>query len=205
MTRPQTCAKCHEEVRYGKRGGVTGWLHREPKDHLPLFGGPLWTPDLQVQLEASLSEMAARGNTKDKDDAPEPEWSDDEVPAPEIACHPIEVADLRPRSGILGLANLILGKNKDKVAGWDLRRLTHSRGPYVGARGQVLSIDDFIVMGAAGPDDRVMVAAWRNYEFDFGYAGVVDRAAKKIITKPANSTQLRAWIKEGLTPAPAEA
>ena len=206
MTRSQTCAKCGQEVRHGKREDITGWLHRDPDiDHLPLFGGPLWTPELQADLEASLAEMAARGNARDKDDAPEPEWLGDEIPEPEIACHTIEVSDLRPRSGILGMANLILGRNKDKVQGWELRRLTHTRGPYVGARGQVLSIDDFIVLGAAGPENRVAVAAWRNYDYDFGYAGVIDAASKKIRTTPANSTELRSWIKGGLTPGTTEA
>ena len=167
MTRSQTCAKCGQEVRYGKREDITGWLHRDPDiDHLPLFGGPLWTPELQADLEASLAEMAARGNARDKDDAPEPEWLGDEIPEPEIACHTIEVSDLRPRSGILGMANLILGRNKDKVQGW---------------------------------------AAWRNYDYDFGYAGVIDAASKKIRTTPANSTELRSWIKGGLTPGTTEA
>lgn len=202
MTRPQTCSKCGQEVRYGKRDSVTGWLHRDPDaDHMPLFGSPLWTPALQEKIEASLAEMAARGKADKKTETVEPEEAPDvwaEVPEPEVACHPIEVSDLRPRSGILQIANLILGKNKDKVKGWEIRRLTHCRGPYVGARGQVLSVSDCIVLGARGPrvdaGVRVAVASWRDGDFDFAYIGILKDGV--VTTQPANSTALKAWIKE---------
>lgn len=201
MTRPQTCAKCGQEVRYGKREGITGWLHREETDHLPLFGGPLHTPERQAVIEASLAEMAARAKPDKKKDAPEPEeepevW--DEIPEPERRAYPITVADLPPRSGMLQIANLILGKNKDKVKDWELVNITRSKGPYVGARGQVLSISESTLIRARGPmvdnGRRVAVASWRDGEFDFAYTGILkDRV---VTTQPANSMGLKAWIKD---------
>lgn len=197
MTRPQTCSKCGQEVRYGRRDGITGWLHRESTDHLPLFGGPLHTSERQAVIEASLAEMAARGNAKDKDDTEE-EYVHEEIPEPEQRAYPLEVDDLPARSGMLQIANLILGKNKDKVQGWELVNITRSKGPYVGARGQVLSISESTLIRARGPmvdtGQRVAVASFRDGGFDFAYTGILkDRV---VATQPANFTGLKAWIKD---------
>jgi len=224
---------CGQETRYGKRGGVLGYHHREDVDHAPIFG-QRFTEEMAARVEAQrdeprfrlpsaamkhcvtyqaltpLEEYTTRRNdilkdtdaTRRKRRIAELDGVDVDYiappPEPEIACHPIEVSDLKPRSGILQMANLILGKNKDKVQGWELRRLTHSRGPYVGSSGEVLSISDSIVMGARGPEVdsgvRVAVASWRDGEFDFGYTGILKDGV--VTTQPANSNALKAWIKD---------
>jgi hypothetical protein len=199
VTRPQTCSRCGEEVRYGRRDGILGWLHRDPAvDHMPLFGGPLWSPDLQVRLEASLAEMAARGSTdkKKKQESEEPaeekqKW--DEVPEPYVTAQPVRPEDFPPRSGIRQIYSLV-----EKTDGWEVVNFTLAIGPYVGARGEVLSISDSVKMVMRGPGvdsgTRVAVASWRDGEFDSAYTGILK--GKVVWTEPANSTALKAWIKE---------
>jgi hypothetical protein len=199
MTRPQTCSRCGEEVRYGVRGGIKGWLHRDPEvDHMPLFGGPLWTPELQARLEASLAEMAARGSSdkKKKQESEEPaeekqKW--DEVPEPCVTAQPVGPDDFPARSGIRQIYNLV-----EKTAGWEVVNFTLAIGPYVGARGEVLSISDSVKMVMRGPGVdsgvRVAVASWRDGAFDSAYTGILK--GNTVHTQPANSNALKAWIKE---------
>jgi hypothetical protein len=203
MTRPQTCSRCGQEVRYGRRDDVTGWLHRDPDaDHMPLFGGPLWTPELQEKIESSLAEMAARGKSDKKKDAPEPEDEPDvwaEVPEPYVTAKPVTPDDFTANSGIRQIYNLATGQNKKaKVTGWEVVSLTLAIGPYVGARGQVLSISDSVKMVLGGPEvdngRRVAVASWRDGAFDFAYIGILK--GRTVTTQPANSNALKAWIKE---------
>jgi hypothetical protein len=199
MTRPQTCSRCGQEVRYGVRGGIKGWLHRDPDvDHMPLFGGPLWSPELQARLEASLAEMAARGKAdKKKDSGPAEEedqpdkWA--EVPEPYVTAQPVGPGDFPPRSGIRQIYNLV-----EKTKGWEVANFTLAIGPYVGARGQVLSISDSVKMVMRGPGVdsgvRVAVASWRDGSFDSAYIGILK--GNTVHTQPANSNALKAWIKE---------
>lgn len=196
MTTPQTCSRCGEEVRYGKREGITGWLHREGVDHLPLFGA-LWTAEDQSRVEASLSEMAARGKVdkaKAEAEAAEQEketW--DEVPEPFVTAQPVGPEDFPPRSGIRQIHRLAT-----KTDGWEVANFTLAIGPYVGASGQVLSISDSVKMVLRGPEvdngRRVAVASWRDGAFDFAYTGILRDGI--VHTEPANSTALKAWIKE---------
>ena len=198
MTAPQTCSRCGEEVRYGVRADVKGWLHREEKDHLPLLG-ELWTPDLQKGIDYALAEMASRGKA-DKAKAAEPEEDEkeswDEIPEPEVPPRDFDPADMRPRSGLLQMYNLL-----DKTPGWEVKRLRFYRGPYLGARGQVLSIDDQHRLSGLGPvvdnGRRFVVGSWRNMEFDYGYLGVI--RGDKVYPDFGNSTALKAFIKE-ITP-----
>lgn len=202
MTRAQTCAKCEEEVRYGKRGDVTGWLHRDPDaDHWPAFG-TLWTPEHQAQADRAIRERLAakKGAGKAEEDEEEDADNWDSIPEPEVRCTDVDASIFPPRSGILQIINLI-----EKTDGWDLRRITYARGPYVGARGQVLSISDHHKVSAVGPivegdgldsGQRFVVASWRDLKFDAGYTGLIrDRVVYPTI---ANSTALKAWIKETL-------
>lgn len=53
MAASENCGRCGEEVRYGARGLILGYLHREDVDHAPIFGTP-WTPEFEAQLEAQL-------------------------------------------------------------------------------------------------------------------------------------------------------
>lgn len=213
MSRPQTCSRCGQEVRYGKRGGTTGYLHREDVDHMPAFG-KLWTPEEGERLEAELDRVRVRPVGEVEDDVQKIEFYTTRrvglkgpaakaydalhtdafvMPKPEVACHPVEPDSFPPRSGIRQIINLV-----DKTDGWERRRLTHARGPYVGSSGEVLSISDSVVLGARGPGVdsgvRVAVASWRDGAFDFAYTGILKDGA--VTTTAANSNALKAWIKD---------
>lgn len=205
--RAEQCGRCGAEVRFGVRQSAARtpadqdaayWMHRDPADdidHAVILGTP-WTPALQAKLDESLAAMAERGKADDAKKKQEKEaeekdvWA--EVPAPEVLSHPITKAELRPRSGVLQMFNLV-----SKTPDWEVRRLTASRGPYVGARGQVLSISDAIVMGMRGPTldgaTQVAVASWRDYKFDFAWTGMMRNGI--VATQPANSEGLKTFIR----------
>lgn len=105
------------------------------------------------------------------------------IPEPEEPCHSITVEDLRPRSGPRQIANLL------PKHGWEIRRMTASKGPYINARGEVSRISDSIVMSAVHPDGRRLVACWVDVAFEFAYIG---RGAG---VTACNATELKGWIK----------
>ena len=225
--RSETCSRCGEEVRYGVRGGLTGWLHREDVDHAPVFGHIAsaeekagWAAEMLVTRERLPSKAAGHCPThqdltplevyttaendilKDKDVARrrqrlielhgrDPDYVAP-IPEPEVRRQTVEVESFPPRSGIRQMVNLVL-----KTPGWELRRLTHARGPYMGSKGEVLSISDSIVMSARTKVDdgyALVVCSWRDGAFDTGYTGVLK--AGVITPTPATSTAIKAWIKE---------
>lgn len=207
MSRPETCGRCGQEVRFGVRPSparppadrdASYWMHRDVADDLDheVAFGKTWTPELQATLDASLAAMAARGSAdtrkkqEQEDVAAKDEWA--EVPAPELYSRPADVNDFPPRSGIRTMFNLI-----GKAQGWEVRRFTIARGPYVGARGQVLSISDSVVMGMRGPTldtgHQVAVASWRDGSFDFAYTGIL--RGNTVSTTPANAKALKAFIR----------
>lgn len=167
------CALCGEEVRFGWRHGRPGWWHREDVDH-----------------EADPVVPEARTYELDEDGQPviiEP------LPTPEVECHPVEVDSFPPRSGIRQICSLVIKQ------GWELRRLTHSRGGYLGAKGQVLSVSDSVVLGARGPARidggvPIAVASWRDGSFDFAHVGLITGGSRVPMTK-VNSSTLKGWIK----------
>lgn len=203
------CGRCGAEVRYGVRPSPARppadqerpyWMHRDVADdldHAVIFGKP-WTPELQQILDAALAEMAARGkvDTKKKQEKAEEVEEKDvwaEVPAPELRSHPVDIDTFEPRSGVRTLHRLV-----GKTAGWEVRSLTAARGPYVGARGQVLSISDSTLMRMRGnttldEGTQVAVASWRDGAFDFAYTGFI--RGSTVWTQPANSNGLKAFIK----------
>lgn len=214
---PSTCGRCGEEIRYGRRGTTTGWLHREEKDHQPILGRP-WTMEDQAHVAAEMSRPRTRlgkddleetYTTNEVDILKDPDATRralrlaeyrgedpdhvEPLPDPEVLCHPVEVESFPPRSGIRQIVNTVL-----KAEGWELRRLTHARGPYVGSAGTVLSISDSVVMGARGPEvdggTRVAVASWRDGKFDFAYTGILKDGT--VTTQPADTKALKAWIKD---------
>lgn len=119
------------------------------------------------------------------------------LPPVEIPCRPVDPKDEIVPGGVRTITNLLAKQ------GWELRRLTHARGPYVGAKGDVLSISDTIVLGAreaprcerGGLDrpPRIAVASWRDGKFDFAYVGVIRDGT--FVTTGANNTAMKAWIK----------
>ena len=134
------------------------------------------------------------------------------MPPVEVWSHTVAPDDPLVPQGARLLAELVSGvtrvtpkgksskspKHPPMAPGWELRRLTHARGPYVGATGECLSVSDTIVLGARGPEvdgaRRIAVASWRDGAFDFAYTGILKGGA--VTTNAANSNALKAWIKD---------
>lgn len=184
--RPQTCSTCHQEVRWGWRDGREGWWHRDPVDHQPVFGRRFNVADaaeVQRQLDLPRTRLDKDGNeeiytarelqVKAMNKAARERMAEEgldeeeiermqqvEIPKPEVRKTTIERADERCPQGAKNLLNAAA------KAGWQVRRLTYSRGPWVGAAGQVLSISDLVVVGvvdqAVDTDYRYGVACWRD-------------------------------------------
>jgi hypothetical protein len=128
-------------------------------------------------------------------DAPEDDEDDEPIaplPPVEIPSHPIDADSFAPRSGIKQVINLVA-----KTDGWERHRLTHSRGPYVGSKGECLSISDFVVLGARqvllDGTVRVAVASWRDGKFDFAYIGIIKD--HRLNPHRVDATSMKNWIK----------
>lgn len=134
------------------------------------------------------------------------------IPEPEIPRYDIDPATLESGSGVAQIYNLLAGitrvtpkgksskspKHPPMAPGWEVRRLTGARGPYIGSDGSVLSISDTIVLGAVGPEvdggRAIAVASWRDGKFDTAYKGRIKDGTAHI--DPVNATDLKTWIKE---------
>lgn len=116
----------------------------------------------------------------------------DPLPPVEVWCHPVEPDTFAPRSGIRQVVNLV-----DKTEGWERYRLTHARGPYTGAKGELLSISDTIVLGARNVlldgTVRVAVASWRDGKFDFAFVGLIQGG--RLTPYKVDATTMKNWIK----------
>lgn len=115
------------------------------------------------------------------------------IPPVEVPCHPVEPDTLPPRSGLRQVINLAARQ------GWERKRLTHARGPYMGGRNQVLSISDSVVLEVHAPREldgsyRWAVASWRDSKFDFAFIGTARRGARLEI-HGVDATTLKNWIK----------
>lgn len=207
------CSRCGEEVRYGKRGLTTGWLHRVDPDHVAILGH-IQTPEEAAEIVRQDREVirfdddgkpyttAEFDILRDKDvdrrrrrlaelhgediDAPVV------IPEPEVPCHPVTADDFPPRSGTRQIFNLV------SKQGWELVSATHCRGPYLGADGTVLSISDSAVVRARGPariDGSVpfAVASWRDGKFDFAYVGLIHEG--RLGSRKVDSSTMKNWIK----------
>lgn len=179
------CSRCGEEIRIGWRNGHRTWWHRAEADHGSTQGHMITPPTRGVVSKASRKKVSYEEEVDEDPEGPMPE--------PEVACHPVTVDDFPPRSGIRQIANLV-----GKTPGWEVRRFTASRGPYLSAKGSVLSISDSVVLGARGPEvdgERpIAVASWRDGKYDFGSVGTM--RGSRISSRPASSTEVKAWIKE---------
>lgn len=204
------CSRCGAEVRWGRRDGAPEYLHREAVDHPAVLGHTLTEADAaeierQRHLErtretkdgietytiAAIERAKAPG---DDEEGVEPE----PVPEPEVARHDVTADDFPPRSGIRQVANLVA-----KTPGWEVARFTACRGPYLGAKGKVLSISDHVVLGARGPRQvdgsrPIAVASWRDGAFESGYIGTLRNG--RIESIPTNSTDMKGWIKREAYP-----
>lgn len=133
------------------------------------------------------------------DDDEEEEEEVAPLPPVEVHCHPVEVESFPPRSGIRQICNTVL-----KAEGWEIRRLTHSRGPYLGSKGECLSISDTIILGASKAPEldgsrHIAVASWRDGKFDFAYVGAI--ISGNLSPRRVNSTEMKDWIKGDLPDA----
>lgn len=208
------CASCGEEIRKGFRDGKDAWWHREVVDHAPIHGHRVTAAAIEenrrqredvirYDSEGEPYTTAEQEIRKDKDvdrrkrrladlQGHDPDYVEP-LPEPEFRRYAVEVESLPPRSGMRQVANLVL-----KTDGWELRRLTAARGPYLGSDGSVLSISDSLVLGARGPEVdggvAIAVASWRDGKFDSAYAGHLKDGI--VQTSPVNATELKTWIKE---------
>lgn len=125
------------------------------------------------------------------------------LPPVEVWAHDVDPADFAPRSGIKQVINLI-----GKTDGWELVSVRHARGPYVGSKGELLSISDTHVVKARGPvgldgDRRVAVASWRDGKFDFAFTGTIQGG--RLSPTKVDATTLKNWIKGKHEPLPPDA
>lgn len=215
MSASETCSRCGEEVRWGWRHGREAYWHREDVDHHPIFGQS-FTPEMAEEVRRQYEDVIRYDDEgkpyttqefdilRDKDAArrkrrlaelrgQDPDAPPPPPPEPEVWGHPVEPDSFPPRSGIRQVINLV-----EKTPGWERRRLTHARGPYLGMDGSVLSISDTVVLGARGPDldvgTPVAVASWRDGSFDHSFVGILKAGLANM--SPANATELKAWIRE---------
>lgn len=217
--RSATCARCGQEVRHGIRNGITAWLHREDVDHIAILGQPV-TPEMLAEIDRQNREVirtyedgteyttAEHDILKDKDVdrrrarmaelRGEPLQTEHFIPPIEVPCHPVDPDSFPARSGIRQVISLVA-----KTEGWELRRLTHARGPYIGANGECLSVSDTIVLGASRParcwaggfdvGTRIAVASWRDGKFDHAFIGTIRDGA--LNPQLVDATTMKRWIK----------
>lgn len=173
-----TCAKCGEEVRHGYRNGHLAWLHREAKDHLPMFGRLTTPEERQTALEAWDLRKAAEGLEEEAVGAMEPI----EVPHTDL-----DLEDEAVPGGLRQVARLALKH------GWTLHRLSYARGPYVAATGKSLGLSDshvLVVRGRVDGTPALGVASYRDGSADWAWR-VTGKYAHR-----CSVTDLKKWIKE---------
>jgi len=216
------CSTCGEEVRWGQReGGQRGYLHREEVDHMPTFG-PKTSPERYMEILAGHRAFTVNKEAERKDH--EDEEGSDVIEPVEVPCTPIPLPLLKVRTptggttktgkpamatsyaariepapgfeldiAIPGGVNTTL--SAAAAAGWEVRRLTYSRGPFLSSSGKSLGVSDFVVIGLAGPmvdGGRVYgVASWRDGKSYFGWWINADRSVEHL-----GAEALKARMKE---------
>jgi hypothetical protein len=222
MAASETCAVCGQEVRWGHRDGVTGYLHRDAVDHHVKFGRLVAHAELQAELDRELDRervledgtvyttrgwqiakmaKAARLAAEEAGRDPDEDAELHAIPPPEIYALPIEIDDPRLPGGC---------KSKLKLArkhGWEAW-VTHSRGPRVHGTTQALieMSDVFVLRMRLDGTDRAAVASWwvknGKPEFEVCYLVTIDYDTGKLRTERANSDGLKAWINPPPEPIP---
>lgn len=226
-SQPTLCATCGEEVRWGGRAGVVGWLHREDVDHAVILGQP-FTGELREKAEAHRHVIRYREGKDGKQVAyttagvdalkisdPErrraalealPPTAPEHLEPGESIIEPIEVHRINldrrkmsfpkgafgPTGGVPGGARSLM--NLAEKHGWEVSRLTYSRGPYMSWKGESLGVSDYVVLhvrrpGIDGPA-LLGVASWRDGKADCCYL------ATKESTRSLAVTELKDTIKE---------
>lgn len=189
------CSRCGEEIRFGTRNDVKGWHHRERTDCVPRHGHSE-PPREEYVAEPTEEELAAEALQNAK---------------VEVYAHDVPLTDFTPQSGIRQIGNLVSGitrlmpngktskslKHPPAAPGWELVNLHHARGPYIGAKGEVLSISDTHVLRARavrldGTVD-IAVASWRDLKFDFAFIGTIKDG--RLSPRKVGSDELTTWTK----------
>lgn len=193
--RVSVCSRCGGETRFGLRDGAEAWWHRGTVDHCPCHGHNV---------------LPVRGTST-------PKMEDEEVvegmqaAQVEVRAHDVDPGEFPGTSGIRQLVNLVTGEARvapsgkpsrskghpPAAPGWELVNLQHARGPYRGARGEVLSVSDSHVLRARarrvdGTVD-VAVASYRDLKFDFAYVGTIRDGS--LAVRQVGSDDLKKWIK----------
>lgn len=207
-----TCAKCGQEVRWGRRHDRLAYWHREDVDHFAAFG-KLLQPG---EWEAISSAHHSRGDYDREGN--ESEAAQTEIPPVEVGCTPLPLAGKRAmyvedgmeireeRIEIAGRRVVIPGGARalvnavQKADGWEVRRFTYARGPFISAKSQSLGISDSFVVGFVSPvldgGRWSGVASWRTPDEGdpqvlFGWRIALDRTVDAI-----GVAALKTWIKE---------
>lgn len=200
---PEVCSRCGEEIRFGTREGGLGYWHRESVDHAPIHGHMAY-PDISNTLEV------------------EEEIDPLQQAVVEVWATPVDRTEFAGTSGLRQIANLASGetrvmpngktskskKHPAAAPGWELVNITHSRGPYRGSKGEVLSVSDTHVLRARGPvgvdgSRRVAVGSWRDLAFDFAFIGTI-RGGRLTDTRRVGSDEMKDWIKGHDLPDPVQ-
>lgn len=165
------------------------YLHREDVDHTPVFGNN--SPVAFVRTAEEVEEEA--------------------IPPVEIPTHDVDLSEFTPQSGIRQIANLVTGatrvmpngksskslKHPPMAPGWELVNLTHSRGPYMGSKGNMLSVSDCHVLRARARrvdgTVKIAVASWRDGDFEFAYIGTIKDG--RLAPERVSSDAMKQWIK----------
>lgn len=191
------CSTCGEEIRFGTRDGMQAWYHRGSVDHGPRHGhaAPHMTREV-TDLTKTDEEIAAAVL---------------QAATIEVHAHEVPIGDFAGQSGIRQIANLVSGvtrvmpngrasksmKHPPMAPGWELVSIHHARGPYVGSKGEVLSISDSHLLRARavrvdGSVD-IAVASWRDMSFEFAYIGTIKDGS--LSPRKVGSDELKDWIK----------
>jgi hypothetical protein len=197
MVKPLVCAVCHEEVRWGTRGGRLAWWHRDDQPdtttgyvdkrvgHEPVLGHPSW--------ESNLVTVDVEGTTKDGEE-------DDRiwvVPPPEVYAHPIDIdgdgldAELMP-GGARNLIKAVRQRGGRALA-------TYSKGPRIhSSHGNLLEMSGYVVVKFER-DGRRAVARWVNkagkWELDCAYIlHYCDHLIHPIPAVAAKGLDIRSWL-----------
>jgi hypothetical protein len=130
------------------------------------------------------------GAEEELDEDGQPVYTSEPLPAPEIRATPVDMKDPRVTQGVRNMINPAL-----KV-GWHVKRLTYSRGPRVGSKGQALSISDSIsLILRSGDNQHQVCAVWVDGKSAFAYTQTTRQSPVKTGSKAAI-----AFIKENPTP-----
>lgn len=186
------CDVCKEEVRFGTRGRITGFLHREEKDHNVRFGPPGPSPaEAEAQRLAWVAAHAEYVDTEKKERIPA------DTP-PEVRSVPLDPdgpTEVRRSDGTVTIEELPGGartvRNAARAAGWTITRATYARGPWPHAtQDAATGIVDTVVLTLRRGPQRV-TALWKNNSFEWALVWLKPgRESHRV-----NSKVMKAFIK----------